>query len=170
LSFNNPYTGEPYDDDANRDHHPQIITLVDIALFEPLPPSWSKDQLSFYTGGGRFVLSAPLPLSSYPRSLIPGEGEIALWRVGIMWNRGTPLPPRKATVEYVESQLVRDNVPVKIAALLNTSRYRVRNALVETMYKPLGQGHILLAGDSAHSFSPAGAQGIHSSIAYLIRL
>lgn len=84
-----------------------------------------------------------------------------------MWKRGDPLPPTRATIEYVESQigLIQDNPEVKIAALLNGSRYRVRNAIAEAIYKPFGQGHVLLAGDSAHAFSPTGGQGAYSSIA-----
>jgi len=72
---------------------------------------------------------------------------------------------RAATTEYVESQisLIKDSTAVKIAAVLNGNRYRIRNALVETMYKRLGLGHVLLAGDSAHAFSPAGGQGAHLS-------
>jgi 2-polyprenyl-6-methoxyphenol hydroxylase-like FAD-dependent oxidoreductase len=77
------------------------------------------------------------------------------------------------TTGYVESQIsfIKDSSTVKIAAILNGNRYRIRNALVETMYKPLGQGHVLLAGDSAHAFSPAGGQGAHLvSMASVIRV
>jgi len=163
LSYNDPHTGEPYDGAADRYHHPRIFTFADLALYDPLPPSWSKDRLSLHTGGGRFVLSVPLPLSAYSRSSVPGEGDISFWRIAIMWKRGDPLPPKRPTIEYVESQisLIQDNPAVRIAALLNGSRYRVRNAIAEAMYKPLGQGHVLLAGDSGHAFSPTGGQGAH---------
>lgn len=154
-----------YDDAASRDHHPSILTVTDIVLREPLPPSWSKEKFSLHTGGGQLIISVPLPLTSYPPSLVPGDGEISFWRLVILWEQGTPLPPRATTIEYVESRigLVKDNPTVKIVAVLNGNRYRIRNALVETMYKPLGQGHVLLAGNSAHAFSPAGGQGAHSS-------
>ena len=120
---------------------------------------------AIHTGGGQFFLSVPLPPASYPRSLIPGEAEISFWRIAILWKPGSPLPPRAAPTEYVESQisLIKDSTTVKIAAVFNGNRYRIRNALVETMYKRLGLGHVLLAGDSAHAFSPAGGQGAHLS-------
>ena len=172
LSYNDPHTGEPYDGAADQDKNPRILTFVDIALYEPLPPSWSKERLSLHTGGGRFVLSAPIPLNSYPRSSVLGEGDISFWRLAIMWKRGDPLPPKRATIEYIESQigLIQDNPAVRIAALLGGSRYRVRNAIAEAMYKPFGRAHVLLAGDSAHSFSPTGGQGAHSSIASAFRV
>ena len=66
------------------------------------------------------------------------------------------------TVEWVQSQLDRAQVDsrVEIAALLDGNRYRIRRgAAAEQLYKPLGSGHILLAGDAAHVHSPAGGQG-----------
>ena len=163
MSFNDPQTGGPYDDAADRDHHPRVLTVTDIALYEPLPPSWSKEKISYHTGGGQFFLSVPVPPTSYPRSLVPGEAEISFWRIAILWKPGSPLPPKTTTTEYVESHInsIKDSTTVKIAAVINGNKYRIRNALIETMYKPLGQGHVLLAGDSAHAFSPAGGQGAH---------
>jgi len=65
------------------------------------------------------------------------------------------------TVEFIQSQLdrVQDDFRVEIATFINGNRYRVRCAVAEQLYKPLGSGHVLLVGDAAHVHSPAGGQG-----------
>jgi len=65
------------------------------------------------------------------------------------------------TIEFIQSQLdrVQDDFRVEIAALLNGNRYHVRYAVAKQLYKPIGSGHVLLAGDAAHVHSPAGGQG-----------
>ena len=55
-SFHDPQTGEPHDNTADQDHHPRILTLTNIAIYEPLPPSWSKEKLP-YPAGGQFIFS-----------------------------------------------------------------------------------------------------------------
>lgn len=75
------------------------------------------------------------------------------------------------TVEFVQSQLdrVRDNFCVEVAAVFNGNRFRVRHAVAEEFYRPLGSGHVLLVGDAAHSHSPAGGQGslLSSAMAHI---
>ena len=158
LSFTDPATGIPFHNTEQL--YPRSTrrpTLVDIAVRGPIPPSWARDRLSFHYGGG-LVLTIPLPSTSYPDTMVPGQGDLTFWRVTTV---GPTLPPSPMTLEYVQSQLdrIQDEFRVEITALLNGNRYRVRCAVAEQLYKPLGSGHVLLVGDAAHVHSPTGAQG-----------
>lgn len=160
LSFTDPATGVPFHDvDHQYSPDSQWSTLVDVGVRGPVPPSWVRDNLSFHYDEG-FFLTIPLPSSTYPHSMVPGEGELSFWRIATASN-GAALPPKLMTLEYVQSQVdrVRDDFRVEIAVLLDGNRYRVRCAVAEQLYKPLGSGHVLLVGDAAHVHSPAGAQG-----------
>lgn len=132
---------------------------MDIAVRGPIPPSWVRDKLSFHYDEGVFM-TIPLPSSTYPDSMVPGEGDLTFWRLTTAGN-GTALPPKPMTLEYIQSVVdrIRDDFCVEITALLNGNRYRVRCAVAEQLYKPMGSGHVLLVGDAAHVHSPAGAQG-----------
>ena len=105
-------------------------------------------------------MTIPLPSATYPDTMVPGEGDVTFWRIATTSDNGA-LPPNPMTLEYVQSQLdhIPDDFRVEIAALLNGNRYRVRCAVAEQLYKPLGSGHVLLVGDAAHVHSPAGGQG-----------
>jgi len=91
--------------------------------------------------------------------MIPGEGGLTFWRIAVI--RGDILPPKPMTVEFIQSQLdrVQDDFHVEIAALLNGNRHHMRYAVANQLYKPIGSGHVLLAGDAAHVHSPTGGQG-----------
>jgi len=105
-------------------------------------------------------MTIPLPLATYPGSMVPGEQDLTFWRIAMTSDSG--LPPNPMTLEYVQAQLdhIRDEFRVEIAALLNGNRYRTRCAVAEQLYKPLGSGRVLLVGDAAHAHSPAGGQGL----------
>ena len=161
VSFADPATGVPF---LGAEKQNRFIsnwsTLADIAIRGPIPPSWALDRLSFHYGGG-FFLTFPLPSASYPDTMVPGEGSLTFWRIVTAGN-GPALPPNPMTLEYVQAQLdrIQDEFHVEITALLNGNRYRIRCAVAEKLYKPLGSGHILLVGDAAHVHSPTGAQGL----------
>lgn len=142
--------------------------MADIAVRGSTPPSWGRDKVTFHYGEGFFV-TIPLPSSTYPHSLVPGEGDITFWRIAT--SGSDRLPPKPMTVEFVQAQLdrVRDNFRVDVAAVFNGNRYRVRHAVAEEFYRPLGSGHVLLVGDAAHSHSPAGGQGsfLSSAMAHI---
>jgi len=91
--------------------------------------------------------------------MVPGKGDLTFWRLST--SDVAVLPPKPTTLEYIQSGVdrVRDDFRVEIAAMLNGNRYRVRCAVAEQFYKPMGSGHVLLVGDAAHVHSPAGAQG-----------
>lgn len=160
LSFTNPTTGIPFhaEDQQDRNNY-QWVTLADVAVRRPIPPSWVQDKLSFHYGGG-FFMTIPLPRATYPDTVVPGEGDLTFWRI-VTGRDDNALPPNPMTLEYVQSQLdrIQDDFRVEIAALLNGNRYHVRCAVSEQLYKPLGSGHVLLVGDAAHVHSPAGGQG-----------
>lgn len=160
FSFADPVTGVPFHNtEQQHPHYNRRPTLVDIAVRGPIPPSWARDRLSFHYGGG-FFLTIPLPSTSYPDMMVPGQGDLSFWRVTTVGD-GLAVPPNPMTLEYVQSQLdqIQDEFRVEITALLNGNRYRVRCAVAEQLYKPLGSGHVLLVGDAAHVHSPTGAQG-----------
>jgi len=92
--------------------------------------------------------------------MVPGKGDLTFWRLTLA-SDVTVLPPKPTTLEYIQSGIdrVRDDFRVEIAAMLDGNRYRVRCAVAEQLYKPMGSGHVLLVGDAAHVHSPAGAQG-----------
>lgn len=159
LSFTDPVTGVPFHSIRNQ-HDPrfQRSIVADIAIRGSTPPSWARDKVTFHFGGG-FFMAIPLPSATYPHSTVPGEGDLTFWRVATAG--GDALPPKPMTIEFVQSELdrVRDHFHVKIAAVLSGNRYGVRHAVAEGFYRPLGSGHVLLAGDAAHVHSPAGGQG-----------
>ena len=105
-------------------------------------------------------MTMPLPAASYPGTMVPGEGDLTFWRIATAGN-GPALPPNPMTLEYVQAQLdqIQDEFRVEITAFLNGNRYRIRCAVADQLYKPLGSGHVLLVGDAAHVHSPTGAQG-----------
>lgn len=105
-------------------------------------------------------MTIPLPSSTYPDSMVPGEGDLTFWRLTTAGNGTTP-PPKPTTLEYIQSVVdqIRDEFRVEIAAMLCGNRYRMRCAVAEQLYKPMGSGHVLLVGDAAHVHSPAGGQG-----------
>lgn len=156
LSFTDPATGVAYHE---RDANSRWITLGDIAIRGSIPPSWARDAHSLHFGGG-LLLTVPLPPATYPDSLVPGAGGLTFWRIALLHS--DLLPPNPMTVEFIQSQLdrVQDDFRVEIAALLNGNRYFARHAVSEQLYKPMGSGHVLLAGDAAHVHSPAGGQGL----------
>ncbi len=129
------------------------------AIRGAIPPSWARDAHSLHFGGG-LLLTVPLPSATYPNSLVPGGGVLTFWRISLLHS--DLLPPKPMSVEFIQSQLdrIQDDFRVEIAALLNGNRYYVRNAVAEQLYKPMGLGHVLLAGDAAHVHSPAGGQGL----------
>ena len=159
LSFTDPATRAQCWGRENRDDpYSQWISLADIAIRGPIPSSWAQDKLSFHCGGVLF-LTIPLPSATYPDSTVPGEEDLTFWRIAVV--KSDTQPPKTMTVEFIQSQIdrVQDDFRVEITAFLNGNRYRIRCAVVEQLYKPLGSGHVLLAGDAAHVHSPAGGQG-----------
>lgn len=158
LPFTDPATGAPFRAEYQHDPNSQWVTVTDIAIRGPVPSSWAQNKLSFHCGEVLF-LTIPLPSATYPDSTVPGEGSLTFWRIAVV--KSDILPPKPMTVEFIQSQLdrVRDDFRVEITAFLNGNRYRVRYAVAEQLYKPLGLGHVLLAGDAAHVHSPAGGQG-----------
>ena len=159
FSFTDPVTGVPFTSSKN-DNDPrfQRSIVADIAVRGSTPPSWARDRVTFHYGGGFFV-TIPLPSATYPDSTVPGEGELTFWRIATAGS--DRLPPKPMTIEFVQSQLdrVQDDLRVEIAAVFNGNRYRVIHAVAEEFHRPLGSGHVLLAGDAAHVHSPAGGQG-----------
>jgi len=133
--------------------------MADIAVRGSTPPSWARNKLTFHFGSGLFM-TIPLPPATYPDSMVAGDGDLTFWRIG---TSGNALPPNPMTVEFIQSELDRKlgDFRVEITAFLNGTRYSVRCAVAEQLYKALGSGHVLLVGDAAHVHGPAGAQGLN---------
>jgi len=77
-------------------------------------------------------------------------------------------------LEDVHINPTMGNIP-KVEKVIWASMFRIRQAIAETFYKPLGKtsdtegdgsglAHILLVGDAAHIHSPAGGQGMNLGI------
>jgi 2-polyprenyl-6-methoxyphenol hydroxylase-like FAD-dependent oxidoreductase len=91
------------------------------------------------------------------------------WRAVLNITVKNELPPAEPDVAYVQEYFNKrrdmwdEKDWPKVLEVRTSSRYRVREAMASTMYKPFGtRGHVLLIGDAAHVHSPAGGQGTFS--------
>lgn len=80
-----------------------------------------------------------------------------------IWRVLAPLdkPPKDATLEDIQ-KIIDDRAPagVKIDKLIWSDRFRIHHRHAATYRK----GHVFLIGDAAHTFSPAGGQGMNAGI------
>jgi len=115
-------------------------------------------------------MTIPHPSTTYPPSTVHGEGDLTFWRIAVA--PPNVVPPQPMTIEFLQSQLdkVQDEFRVEIAALLNGNRYRLRCAVAEQLYRLMGSGHVLLAGDAAHVHTPVGGQGLNLGMCDAIAL
>ncbi|KAF8148437.1 hypothetical protein B0H34DRAFT_802969 [Crassisporium funariophilum] len=174
IAFKDPRTGEdPHSElktkDAKGDNikFGLPIIIADLHLSDGASKHICHESLNTYVGPLGFLLVVPLPCPKDD----PDAGPI--YRVSC--------PPEKSnetiTQEYLQKVIdtalglkEKKGQKVTVTKVLWTSRFRVRSAVAETFYKPMGGGTIVLAGDAAHVHSPAGGQGMNLGIRDAIEL
>ena len=166
ISFANPFNGEPYHIPRREtaDKELQYIVLADILLEGSYPPTFLRDRLSITIDPSGMFLLIPLPL---PDDIPQHDAEsVTFWRAGFPLTVKNDLPPAKPDLDYLQGHFDKrrgmweEKDWPKVLEVRESSRYRVREAMASTMYKPVGaRGHVLLVGDAAHVHSPAGGQG-----------
>ncbi|GJJ11770.1 hypothetical protein Clacol_006008 [Clathrus columnatus] len=154
ISFNDPFTGKPYDDPNATDAF--VVILSDLYLKEPYPEQISHKAFTVHADHFFFLL----PLQSVD------DKDGLFWRVGIGFPPNTELP-KYPTQEDVQKLINERNpwpTPMVVSSIISASRYRVRAAQANTYYSKIGNTNVLLAGDAAHIHSPAGGQGMNLGI------
>ena len=166
ISFANPFNGEPYYIPHREaiEQGRQYLVLADIVLDGSYPPTFLRDRLSTMIDPLGMFLLIPLPLPDDIHQR--GSESLTFWRMVINFTVNNELPPVKPDLVYVQEYFNKlrgiweEKDWPKVLEVRESSRYRVREAIANTMYKPFGaHGHVLLVGDAAHVHSPAGAQG-----------
>ena len=166
ISFANPFNGEAYHIPHSEaiEKQPQYLVLADVVLEGSYPPTFLRDHLSITIEPSGMVLLVPLPLPDDINQ--HGAERLTFWRVIFRVIATNEPPPAKPDVTDVQQYFdKRRNIWEKkdwpkVLEVRESSRYRVREAMASTMYKPFGtHGHVLLIGDAAHVHSPAGGQG-----------
>ena len=166
IEFNNPFNGEPYhiphQDAIEKNAH--YLTLFDLLLEGSYPSTFLRDYttMTIHPSGG--LLLIPLPL---PDDIEPSEPKnLTFWRVAFEVTTMDELPPAHPDLAYIQESFNKrrdiwdERELPKVTEIRAASRYRVREAMASTAYKPFGNGgHVLLVGDAAHVHNPAGGQG-----------
>ena len=144
----------------------QYLVLADIVLEGSYPPTFPRDRPSNTINPWGVFLLIPLPLPDDIHQ--HGANGLTFWRAVFinMVKAIDELPPAEPDVAYVQEyfnqhrEIWEEKDWPKVLEVRTASRYRVREAIASTMYKPFGTcGHVLLIGDAAHVHSPAGGQG-----------
>ncbi|KAF8509177.1 hypothetical protein BU17DRAFT_56300 [Hysterangium stoloniferum] len=155
ISFKDPVTNVSYD---NSSVPPSFrMVLADVRIKEPTPASLPRDRICNHMD--TFFVLIPLPSDD--------DSPDPLWRIVLGTPVDGPELPRNPSLEYLQQQIDKRNpwdTRMEISEVIASSRHRVRSALAETYYHPIGTGNILLAGDAAHVHSPVGGQGMNLGI------
>jgi 2-polyprenyl-6-methoxyphenol hydroxylase-like FAD-dependent oxidoreductase len=124
--------------------HEQRFTIADIRLSTDAQELIAQDTTFFLSGAGMLLVS---PLADGQYRVVspapPGMGDPALQDVQRLLAERGPLSGRATVTEVVRA-----------------STYRVQERVAESFRK----GPVFLAGDAAHTHSPAGAQGMNTGI------
>lgn len=165
ITFADPVTGLLYHDSkrntVNNEQNLPYVVLADIHFEHPLPPIFDRSHVTMCATDGMTIINGPLPSSP---SLSSPASTDDFWRFGLMFPPSQGIPPREPDLAWIQAKIDAMNpwsgeIPIRIKSAEHASRYRLREAVASTIYKPLGGGHVLLIGDAAHVHSPAGGQG-----------
>jgi 2-polyprenyl-6-methoxyphenol hydroxylase-like FAD-dependent oxidoreductase len=124
--------------------HEQLFTIADVRISAAAQDEIAQDTTFFLSGAGMLLFS---PLAGKQYRLV------------------SPAPPgsTEPTLEDVQ-RLLTERGPfsgqAKATEVCNAATYRVQERVAELFRK----GPVLLAGDAAHTHSPAGAQGMNTGI------
>jgi 2-polyprenyl-6-methoxyphenol hydroxylase-like FAD-dependent oxidoreductase len=166
ISFANPFNGEPYHIPHSEaiERQVQYLVLSDVVLEGSYPSTFLRDRLSMIIDPSGMLLLIPLPLPDDIHQR--GAEGLTFWRVVFPITIKNELPPAKPDLADIQRYfdqrrgIWEEKDWPKVLEVRESSRYRVREAMASTMYKPFGtHGHVLLVGDAAHVHSPAGGQG-----------
>ncbi|KAF9072270.1 hypothetical protein BDP27DRAFT_1320666 [Rhodocollybia butyracea] len=167
ISFKDPSTNIMYDQNPASAAFMQI-TLADVILDIDTSIEIRRDVVSWYLNGR--IMFCPL---DPPGSLVVDKHK-SFWRIAIAIPPGLPTtPPRYPDHVYIQNE-INERKPWKGSIRLNQLRtaatYRVRSAVADTFFKAIGNGKVLLVGDSAHVHSPTGGQGMNLGICDAVAL
>ena len=167
ISFANPFNGEPYHiphSEAVERQPAQYLVLADVVLKGSYPSMFLRDHLSITIDPLGTLVLIPLPLPDDIHQ--HGAESLTFWRAAFPVTVKNELPPAKPDLadiqQYFDERhcIWEEKDWPKVLEVREASRYRVREAMASTMYKPFGaHGHMLLVGDAAHVHSPVGGQG-----------
>jgi 2-polyprenyl-6-methoxyphenol hydroxylase-like FAD-dependent oxidoreductase len=167
VSFHSPFPGSPYyippQGDIEKNAH--YVTLADILLEGTYPSTFLRNHGTFtvHPSGVFFLVPLPFPDDIGPSNL----KNLTFWRTGFNLTITPEVPPTQPDLAYIQEcfnkrrDMWEEKEWPKVAEVRAASSFRVREAIASTAYKPFGDGgHILLAGDAAHTHSPSGGQGM----------
>ena len=112
----------------------------------PIRGEFASDTMHFYAAASGFAVVSPLP-----------DG---LWRLTATLRHIDRIPSREQLQLIINERGPRTS-SVELGPPVAVGRHRIRR----TVASSLRDGRVLLAGDSAHTFSPATAQGMNTGIA-----
>ncbi|KAJ7628569.1 FAD/NAD(P)-binding domain-containing protein [Roridomyces roridus] len=162
ISFLDPYTNKPSAPGPADLSSVVADVLFDKSTISRLP----RNGMQIRLGDDGFMLTGPMLDPA-----LSDEQSQTLFRLYI----GVPhTPPSHPDIEYLQkildergpgSATTPRDVP-KISKVLDSSRFRTRNALADKfMHATKGGAYIILVGDAAHTHGPAGGQGMGLGVA-----
>lgn len=126
---------------------PESFVVANIELSGDL----DRTAMSLFASDDGFLVLSPLPDN--------------LWRYTVTADRDAPIPTPEQLQLVLNERGPRANSLI-LGRPHDVGRYRVRR----TIAKRLRSGGLFLAGDAAHTFSPAGSQGMNTGIADAVNL
>ncbi|KAJ3781881.1 hypothetical protein GGU11DRAFT_710251 [Lentinula aff. detonsa] len=169
ISFKDPFTNLMYDENPSSASF-MLFTLADVFL--NLDPSIHipRETISWHLNGR--IMFCPLELPEKLRHNC--KENTSFWRIAIAIPPGShTIPPRHPDQTYLQNEINERNPwkePIHLDHLYTAATYRVRSAVAETFFKTVGNGKVLLVGDSAHVHSPSGGQGMNLGICDAVTL
>ncbi|KAJ3822612.1 hypothetical protein F5878DRAFT_138752 [Lentinula raphanica] len=169
ISFADPFTKIKYDENPSSASF-MLFTLADVFL--DIDPSIHipRETISWHLNGR--IMFCPLEVPEKLQHV--AKEKRSFWRIAIAIPPGSPIiPPRHPDQVYLQNEIdVRKpwREPIHLEFLYTAATYRVRSAVAETFFKTVGNGKVLLVGDSAHVHSPSGGQGMNLGICDAVAL
>ncbi|MCX5010363.1 FAD-dependent monooxygenase [Streptomyces sp. NBC_00555] len=127
----------------------QLYALADVRLAPgtsgPMEGGLGEDDPTFFLSSAGMLLLSPLADGQHRIVTPAAPGSAA---------------PRAADIERLVSERGPLTARIRVAEVVNTSTYRVQERVSERFRA----GPVFLAGDAAHTHSPAGGQGMNTGI------